>query len=173
MTATILLGDADPLSRRGWEALLRDQGYSVIAHRSGEDLLDSCPRVRPDLILINATSPDICGPEICRRLKADQRNRLTPVILITNLSDTSDSSSTSEISADDGWIRDWSDGSLYSWSHATIRTYLHILTECRNPPFRERRRTAYRSAHKFRAKAVWNVAFNVSMHSMEAEKQQK
>ena len=103
MTATILLGDADPLSRRGWEALLRDQGYSVIAHRSGEDLLDSCPRVRPDLILINASSPNICGPEICRRLKADQRNRLTPVILITNLSDTSDSSSTSEISADDLW----------------------------------------------------------------------
>ena len=103
MTATILLGDADPLSRRGWEALLRDQGYSVIAHRSGEDLLDSCTRIRPDLILINASSPGIRGPEICHRLKADQRNRLTPVILITNLSDTSDSSPTSEISADDLW----------------------------------------------------------------------
>src|ERR1700722_5733263 len=53
-------------------------------------------------------------------------------------------------------MRDWSDGSLYSWSHATIRTYLPILTECRSPPFRERRRTACRSAHKLREKAVWN-----------------
>ena len=104
MPATILLADPDPLSRMDWEVLLRDQGYVVIALESGEDLLNFCPRLQPDLVLVNASSPNICGTEICRRLKADPRNRLTPVILIAKLADHSNSSVAPEIIAGDLWL---------------------------------------------------------------------
>jgi putative two-component system response regulator len=103
MSATILLGDSDPITRQGWEAILRDQGYSVTAVASEEALFAFCPRICPDLILINASLPDIRGAEICRRLKTDPQNALTPIILITNPSDDSDFSRDLDVCADDLW----------------------------------------------------------------------
>jgi putative two-component system response regulator len=103
MHSTILLADQDPSSREGWEVLLRDQGYSVFSVTSGEELLNSCPRIRPDLVLINASSPDFCAPDICLQLKTDPRNHLTPVILIAGLSNASDSAPAIVAGADDVW----------------------------------------------------------------------
>ena len=103
MAATILLADGDPINRMNWKALLRDQGYWVIAFGTGKAVLESCPRLQPDLALINTALPDIPGFEVCRLLKTDPRNRSTPVFMITTLSDASDALQASEAGADDCW----------------------------------------------------------------------
>jgi putative two-component system response regulator len=103
MAVTVLVVDADPRSCADWGALLSDRGYDVIAARDGEAALKLCPSLRPDLILLGGLLPDMRGLEVCRRLKADPRNRLTPIILHAAVGDISDAASAFCAGADDFW----------------------------------------------------------------------
>ena len=60
-----------------------------------------CPNLQPDLVLLNDVLPDIQGLEVCRRLKINPRNRLTPVVLLTATDNGSFSSRAREAGADD------------------------------------------------------------------------
>jgi putative two-component system response regulator len=103
MTASVLIVDADPSNCANWETLLSGQGYDVIAARSGEAALTLCPHLQPDLVLLNDLLPDTHGLEVCRRLKADPRNRLTPVVLVTATDSACSGSRAFEAGADDFW----------------------------------------------------------------------
>src|SRR5712671_684657 len=103
MPVTVLVVDADLRSSADWEALLSDQGYDVIAARTGEAALTLCSSVRPDVVLLCDLLPDMHGLEVCRRLKADPRNRLTPIILHAATSDFSDAARAVAAGADDFW----------------------------------------------------------------------
>ena len=56
---------------------------------------------RPDVILLDVGMPGVDGIEVCRRLKSDPLTRLTPVVLVTGLSDLSDRIKGIEAGADD------------------------------------------------------------------------
>ena len=103
MGATVLVVDADSRRCADWEALLSEQGYVVITARSGAAALTLCPQLRPDLVLLYDSFPDMHGLEVCRQLKADPRNRLTPIILHSAAGDDSDASRAIGAGADDFW----------------------------------------------------------------------
>jgi cyclic di-GMP phosphodiesterase len=103
MAATVLLVAADPEIRTAWQELLTNQGYRMIAIGTGERALDLCLHLRPDLVLVEASLPDVSGFEVCRRIKQDARNHLTPVVLIAALSEDSDPSRARDAGADDFW----------------------------------------------------------------------
>ena len=105
MTAAVLVVGGDPLNWNceNWQAILLARGYEVIAARNGNAALAICPHLQPDLVLLNEFLPDIHGFEVCRRLKADPRNRLTPVVLLKASGDSSDVSQGFEAGADDFW----------------------------------------------------------------------
>ncbi|HXC32678.1 MAG TPA: HD domain-containing phosphohydrolase [Verrucomicrobiae bacterium] len=84
MSASILIVVSDPGERESWKQLLTDQGYQTVAISTGERVPDLCAHLQPDLVLMQAGLPDVPGLEVCRRLKQDPRNRLTPVILIAD-----------------------------------------------------------------------------------------
>jgi putative two-component system response regulator len=124
MAATILLVVADTECRKNWHEILADQGYKIVEIATGERVLDLCPHLSPDLVLIDAHLPDVSGFEVCRRLKEDPRNKRTPVVLITALSDDRDSSEAHAAGADDFW------GSRPSrWEALTrVRSLLQLKT---------------------------------------------
>ncbi len=101
MCPTILLVDSDSVSRMGWEALLHDRGCLVIALGSGEALVTSCSHVQPDIVLFIASTPDIGGMEVCRRLKADPRNKSTFVVFVSKRNESSGSSPAADCQDDD------------------------------------------------------------------------
>jgi putative two-component system response regulator len=103
MTTTVLVVDADASNRANWEALLLDQGCDVVAAGTGKAALTLCPDLQPDLILLHDLLPDIHGMEVCRQLKADPRNRLTPVVLIASVENGSDAATARQAGADDFW----------------------------------------------------------------------
>src|SRR6266849_7291359 len=103
MAATVLVVDADPHRCADWEALLSHQGYVVISARNGEAALTLCPRLLPDLVLLFDLLPDMHGLEVCRRLKADPRNRLTPIIIHAAAGKASEASLAVSAGADDFW----------------------------------------------------------------------
>jgi len=103
MNASILVVIADPESRQSWKQLLEDQGYQTVAIATGERVPDICAYLRPDLVFLDASLPDVPGLEVCRRLKNDPRNALTPVVLIAGMSDDPGLSSLQGAGADDLW----------------------------------------------------------------------
>jgi cyclic di-GMP phosphodiesterase len=103
MTPTVLVVGTDSAKSADLEAILTDQGYDVISARSGEAALTLCPKLRPDLVLLNDMLPDINGLEVCRQLKADPRNVLTPVVLVNSSGNASPTSNGQQAGADDIW----------------------------------------------------------------------
>jgi putative two-component system response regulator len=90
MAERILIVDDQPAARLALSTLLRREGFEVMEAESGDAALAHCATFRPDLILLDIVMPGISGLEVCRRLKATLETRLTPVVLITGLSETED-----------------------------------------------------------------------------------
>ena len=90
MAERILIVDDQPAARLALTTLLRREGFEVCETSSGDEALAQCSSFRPDLILLDIVMPGMSGFEVCRRLKATPETRLTPVVLITGLSETED-----------------------------------------------------------------------------------
>jgi putative two-component system response regulator len=103
MAATILLVDADLSNCTDWQAVLQEHGYTVFAAGNGRAALAECPHLQPDLVLLQSSLPDMQGLEVCRLLKKDSRNHLTPVILMAPSMTESDAALAREVGADDFW----------------------------------------------------------------------
>lgn len=90
MAPKILIVDDEAASRSGLEILLRREGFEVRAVHGGSVALQECATFMPDLVLLDIMMPELDGFEVCRRIKAAPETRLTPVVLITGLSATTD-----------------------------------------------------------------------------------
>jgi putative two-component system response regulator len=90
MAQRILIVDDETAARVALETLLRREGFELRTARDGASALAECATFRPDLILLDVLMPGMTGLEVCRRIKATPETRLTPVVLITGLSDTED-----------------------------------------------------------------------------------
>ena len=88
--ATILVVDDTPGNLSVMNRLL-ESDYKVKIATSGEKALRlAAADVPPDLILLDVMMPEMDGYEVCRRLKADERTRHTPVIFVTAKSEVDD-----------------------------------------------------------------------------------
>ena len=86
----ILLAEDDRFLRRAAEATLKQLGYTVIAAVDGEETLRLARAEKPDLILLDLIMPKIQGFEVLRQLKQDPATRAIPVVVLSNLSQDSD-----------------------------------------------------------------------------------
>ena len=88
--ATVLVVDDDERNRKLLESLLAAAGHAVRYAANGEAALEAMrgnvPDL-PDLILLDVMMPGIDGFEVARRLKANQRTRAVPIIMVTALDD--------------------------------------------------------------------------------------
>jgi putative two-component system response regulator len=97
----ILVADDTDSVRTLFRKLLTADGHDVISVDNGLAALDAVNKHRPDVILLDVGMPGLDGIEVCRRLKSDPATRLTPVVLVTGLSDLSDRIKGIEAGADD------------------------------------------------------------------------
>jgi putative two-component system response regulator len=101
MFERILIVDDESAALIALATLLRREGFEVREARDGAAALNECASFRPDLILLDILMPGVDGFEVCRRIKATPETRLTPVVLITGLSDTEDRINGINAGADD------------------------------------------------------------------------
>lgn len=87
---TILLVDDTPLNLEVLILALQRAHLKLLVAQSGQEALDICQRVGPDVILLDVVMPDMDGFEVCRRLKADPRTNAAPIIFMTALTETID-----------------------------------------------------------------------------------
>ncbi len=83
LVETVLIVDDDPGTVQYLAQLTKEAGYSVLAVRSAEKVLPILRAKRPDIVLLDATIPDIDGYELCARILAEPGLGHTPVMFIT------------------------------------------------------------------------------------------
>src|SRR5215469_7009771 len=103
MKPTILLLDVASDDRENQRAFLQDQGYEVLAAENEEAAQQLCQQVQPDLVLLHEHPPQLAGAELCRRLKQDPLNKLTPIVLISASPSPAEALRAQEAGAADFW----------------------------------------------------------------------
>src|SRR3954469_7681591 len=83
----VLVVEDDPGVADVFGRLLSAAGYAVERASNVDAARDAIDRQPPDVILLDVMLPGEDGFSICRRLKDNATTRLTPVILVTALSD--------------------------------------------------------------------------------------
>ncbi|MEI2782332.1 MAG: diguanylate cyclase [Candidatus Competibacter sp.] len=83
----LLLVEDNPKDIKLMRAYLREPEYRLTIVMRGDEALAIANQRPLDLIILDVMLPDMNGFEICRRLKAGELTRHTPVIFTTSLSD--------------------------------------------------------------------------------------
>ncbi|MBF0231734.1 MAG: response regulator [Desulfamplus sp.] len=72
------------------EAQLVPLGYEIVKATNGEDALEKLSENPIDLILLDVVMPGMDGFEITRRIRADPKHRVLPIVLVTELRESED-----------------------------------------------------------------------------------
>lgn len=87
MANKVLVVDDESEIRDLLRTSLSAQGYEVVAASNGEEAIGLAKRENPQVILLGIEMPGIDGIETCKRLKAEEKTRLIPIIMLTTLGD--------------------------------------------------------------------------------------
>lgn len=79
----ILLVDDQPFFLTYHRNILTAKGFRVLTAADGEEGLREAAKSRPDLIILDMEMPGLDGIEVCSRLKAEERTRHIPVVILT------------------------------------------------------------------------------------------
>jgi CheY-like chemotaxis protein len=79
----ILVVDDDRAVRIMLDEFFTSRTYKVLTAASGEEALTLAEREEPEVILLDAIMPGINGLETCQRLKAEEKTRWIPIIMMT------------------------------------------------------------------------------------------
>lgn len=82
----VLLVEDDRFLRRACATALRQQGFTMVTAVDGEEALKLVRADPPDLVLLDILMPKMTGIEVLRALKADEKTRGIPVVILTNSS---------------------------------------------------------------------------------------
>lgn len=99
--STILVVEDEAGIARMVQVLLEARGFSTIVTHSGSEALQRLADHPVDLVLLDVMMPGMDGYEVCRRLKADERWRHLPVVMLTAKDTSRDMVLGLEIGADD------------------------------------------------------------------------
>jgi DNA-binding response OmpR family regulator len=83
------------------EAYLVPQGYKIVKAASGQEALEKLSGNKIDLILLDIMMPKMSGLEMLEKLRADEKTRLIPVVMVTALKETEDKVKALEAGCDD------------------------------------------------------------------------
>jgi diguanylate cyclase (GGDEF)-like protein len=99
--STILIVEDEEGIARMIQVLLEARGFGTQVSHSGEEAFAHLSTQAADLVLLDVMMPGMDGYEVCRRLKADERWRHIPVVMLTARDAVRDMVLGLEIGADD------------------------------------------------------------------------
>ncbi len=82
----ILIVDDEEDIRTYLSTLLGDQGYETLLARDGEEAWKQMESSSPDLITLDISMPEKSGIKFYREMKADDRRKQIPIIIVTGVS---------------------------------------------------------------------------------------
>lgn len=116
----ILVIDDSELIQRLIADILGEEGYEVYSAYSGEEGLEKVARIKPDLIILDIVMSGLTGLEVCRILRANVSNNLTPIIMLTAQVSEDDKLIGLELGADDYIMKPFNNRELISRVRNTL-----------------------------------------------------
>ncbi len=129
MAAKILLVEDEPAIQELLVFNIKQCGYNAIQASDASEALTHIARELPDLILLDWMLPGISGVELARRLRADQRTRNIPIIMLTARTDERDKIHGLESGADDYITKPFSPRELMARIRAVLRRRAPEMSE--------------------------------------------
>ncbi len=86
MAKTVLIVEDEQSMQRALKSKLEHGGYAVHAAADGEEAMAYLKTETPNLVLLDLIMPKIDGISVLHQMKADERLRAVPVVILTNLS---------------------------------------------------------------------------------------
>jgi CheY-like chemotaxis protein len=84
---TILLVEDDTFVSDIYQTKISSEGFNMMVAENGLEAIKRLEEKIPDLILLDIIMPYMDGIETLKKIKADERWKKIPVILLTNLSE--------------------------------------------------------------------------------------
>jgi DNA-binding response OmpR family regulator len=95
---TILVVDDEEAIAEAVRARLQSEGYEVVVAADGPQAIELHAEHRPDLVVLDLMLPGMDGLEVCKRI---QRDRWTPVLMLTAKTEEADKVAGFAVGADD------------------------------------------------------------------------
>ena len=80
----ILFVEDDPVVLTLYRNRLQREGFEVLFAEDGEVALNILSRVRPDLVVLDLMLPKVNGVDVLKHIRADERLKSTPVLILSN-----------------------------------------------------------------------------------------
>ncbi len=121
MAANILLVEDEPAIQELIAVNLLRAGHQVLRAGDAETALRLVREALPDLVLVDWMLPGMNGVELARRLRADERTRSVPIIMLTARGEELDKVTGLESGADDYITKPFSPRELVARIKAVLR----------------------------------------------------
>src|SRR5207253_2154029 len=96
----LIIEDAKELTQT-WSWYFDKEGYETHVCHDGQEGLRHAQTLLPDLILLDLMLPGMSGLDVCRELRAGERTRDIPIIMITAKAEETDQVVGFKLGADD------------------------------------------------------------------------
>jgi CheY-like chemotaxis protein len=80
----VLVVDHEPETVRLVGNVLKEAGYQVTTGYNSKDAIKSIQDLRPDLVVLNLTMPEVSGFDVIEYLKTEENVRDIPLIVLTH-----------------------------------------------------------------------------------------
>lgn len=121
MSATILVVEDEPAIQELIAYNLELAGYQVLRAENAEQAFEMVHAALPDLVVLDWMLPGMSGIEFARRLRADKRTQLLPLIMLTARADEQDKLTGLDTGADDYLTKPFSPRELNARVKAVLR----------------------------------------------------
>lgn len=96
----ILVVDDYSDNREMYGEYLGFKGFDVAEAATGQEAIDKAFALRPDLIMMDLSLPGMNGWEATRLLKADERTKAIPILMVTGYAQSEDAKIAAEVGCD-------------------------------------------------------------------------
>ena len=101
--------------------MLTKRGHEVILAQDGKAGFEAAKSEQPDVILLDLVMPVMDGYEVCEHLKADDRTRDVPIIMVTSKAEAADKVKGLEMGALDYVTKPFDEGELVARVNIHLR----------------------------------------------------
>lgn len=136
---TVLVVDDDAGIREVVSFALRKSGYAVVTAENGAQALSSFASERPALIVLDILMPELEGTEVCRRIRASEHGRSTPIVFLSSKDDEVDRIVGLELGGDDYLSKPFSPRELVARVRAILRRGAPLAEPATTPRLRHGR----------------------------------
>ena len=95
----IMVVEDDPMIMEMYVHKFEQEGYVVVSRDRGDGVVEEAEKEQPDIILLDVIIPGLDGFAVLEGLKANERTKPIPVVMLTNLGQDEDKTKGEQLGA--------------------------------------------------------------------------